>query len=78
MLSNMKCAFTMEIDPALNSDESVCIDNHESNSESIVQSQPPMQTITFYDEVLVEKAANSSFTLFEKWIVDVLLIRYNL
>ena len=28
----------MEIDPALNSDESVCIDDYESNS---VQSQPP-------------------------------------
>ena len=69
----------MEIDPALNSDESVCIDNHESNSESIVQSQlPDADYITFHNGVLVEKAANSSFTLFEKWIVDVLLIRYNL
>ena len=39
--ANMKCAFTtMEVDPALNSDESVCIDYYESNSESIVQNQP--------------------------------------
>ena len=48
--ANMKCAFTMEIDPVLNSDESVCIDDYESNSESIVQSQPRRRT--FHDGVL--------------------------